>query len=275
MATENSDGKRIPRETLHQQLDVCRPGSNDLGAAEMAGLRQELEQDSVLRARAQQMQLLDSVITEAIHDVPVPKHLAERLLTRLQAALPATHTVPAPQIPIPRNRRTWLIGSTSLVAACAAAIVAALFLWPSSTNELGPEVVMQAARSLFQQQRGEQGVLMQAEEPPARFPLGNYVVASLKTRWRPLERSFLGRAGVAYDLDSPQGVRATLLVVNLEGAMTSPKLATPPRTPMQNVQHTDGCTTATWTDGQRLYVLVVQGDESAFRSFVREPASLA
>jgi anti-sigma factor RsiW len=48
-----------------------------------------------------------------------------------------------------------------------------------------------------------------------------------------------------------------------------------PRTPTQQVLTTSGYSSAAWTDGERLYVLIVPGDEKALQSFLRDAGAMA
>ncbi|HEX3870201.1 MAG TPA: hypothetical protein VHV77_07195, partial [Pirellulales bacterium] len=91
----------------------------------------------------------DCRIAEALHDVEVPEGLAERILARLESKSPPAPTNPvevAPRTVLPlgrSHRRRWLVGSAAAIVACAASIMGAWMLWPTSPAELGAEGVME------------------------------------------------------------------------------------------------------------------------------------
>jgi hypothetical protein len=217
---EPAESRRQPIEASWlEQLDACRPHSGDLDSPEMCALVAELQRDPELRSAYDRIQKLDDAIVDAMDDVPVPSGLAERLLTRLasDAEKIAVDTPPAidtPPAPVHRRtRRAWLIGSGSAALALAASLLAALFLWPTASPDLGPEGIVQAALSLHEQDHETWGKLIVDRPAPAEYPLGRYLLASPRSPWRSLN-GFLGRNGVAYELTGPRHIRGTLFVVD-------------------------------------------------------------
>jgi hypothetical protein len=206
-----------------------------------------------------------------VHDVPVPEGLAERLQVAMRdkALRPAASRSPV------EGRRTWMISTAAGTISCAASVLVAMWLWPRSSDEVGVEDVMHLARAWHQQGDGTAKDWNFDSPPPRDYPLGGHVLAQEGAPWRQLADRFFGRRGVAYRLTGPRNVRATLLVIDRRGSAAAPQLTALPGSPLQNALTTDGCTTAAWVEGPRLYVLVVDGDLRAFRSFVRALGSMA
>jgi len=71
--------------SLSEQIDACRPASDDLALGELRPLAQRVEVDRELREALDRSQQFDLRVGEAIRQGPVPAGLAERLLARLEA----------------------------------------------------------------------------------------------------------------------------------------------------------------------------------------------
>ncbi|HEX3869560.1 MAG TPA: hypothetical protein VHV77_03895, partial [Pirellulales bacterium] len=121
---------------------------------------------------------------------------------------------------------------------------------------------------------GSRAKLLTAEAPSTRYEAGPYVIAGPRTQWRSIDGELAGRHGVAYELVAGHQ-RAQLFVVDLHGPLGAPKFQWLPQTPMQNVLTTGGYTSVAWSDGTRVFVLVVEGDQNALRTFVRDPGAMA
>ncbi len=67
---------------LHELLDACRPGSDDLAQPEMAAVRAELEANPTARRHAGRVEQFDRNVAAALHDVPLPEgqHYKHELL---------------------------------------------------------------------------------------------------------------------------------------------------------------------------------------------------
>lgn len=201
---------------------------------------------------------LDEKLAAALHDVPVPEGLAERLLDRLKnAELTATDDEGPP------GRRSRVILSLSFGAA-AAVLLVAVWLGLHRDEGISQSYALDEAIRSFQLGSDEPGPLLASKPAPAAYPFSPAVIQLRGTRWRLLE-TFLGRRGIVYDLPGPVGTTASLYVVDaagLEGFDPSPTLY--PFT-------TAGCCAASWQEDGRLYILVVQGDPSAYRAYLNVP----
>lgn len=107
------------------------------------------------------------------------------------------------------------------------------------------------------------------------FPFSQQIARFGDVRWRGVER-FLGRHGVAFELRSPSGVRGTLFVVKLLGGARAPVISAAgiPHRPTLHNAGSGGLTTAIWQEQGHLFVLVVDGDERAYRHFLPPVATV-
>ena len=69
---------------LHEMIDACRPGSEDVELPEMAPLADQIVADADLRSRYQRTQQLDARLVRAIDEIAVPAGLHERILAGLR-----------------------------------------------------------------------------------------------------------------------------------------------------------------------------------------------
>jgi hypothetical protein len=216
----------------------------------------------------------DAELGAALRDVPVPSGLAERLMVTLHDSRvdPAGTETDARRSLARRGRRRLLTAAVAGLA-CAASLAAAMLYFSQPTPELGGESVMELVRAFHNHQPAAQP--LRHDAAPADYPPGNFVMPACVAGWSYLASPLLGREGVAYELTGPRQNRATLYVIDFDGPRSAPRLLLNATSPMENLLTTDGQTSASWTDGARLYVLVADGDEQAFRALVRAPGSMA
>ena len=103
------------------------------------------------------------------------------------------------------------------------------------------------------------------KNPPNPWYKMSSALSATRTGWQQA-RSFLGRNGVAYQVVSRGGAKGILYVVPLNqvgGAELQGVGKSLPARPLM----TGGKATAAWTDGTRLWVLVIHGGEREYRSF--------
>ena len=105
------------------------------------------------------------------------------------------------------------------------------------------------------------GELVSTTPPPAGLEFSTELLPLRGTRWREVA-SFLGGHAIAYDLPTLNGARATLYVSHgsVPGLM--------PFAPIQPTGSTGGCSAGAWQVEGTLYVLVVEGDNRAYRSYL-------
>jgi hypothetical protein len=229
----------------------------------------------------------DHALREGISDVEVPADLRDRLLARLESthldSPTSTHEVSSPETLMLRSaatttrnhRRRWLTAASSILAASVAGVVVTALLLPSADRALTADAVMNLARSQLVEVVAKDDIAITTQRPPTRYPLGDFVPASMAVAWQRLPSGSLNRAGVVYRLVGPANESARLMVVDLQGSRGAPVLAQLPRVATQNVLSTGGYTSSAWSDGTRLYVLVVEGDVRQFQQFLRQPGTVA
>jgi hypothetical protein len=206
-------------------------------------------------------QRVDMALASALRDVPVPEHLAERLLDRLVEARAATVAAAGP----PRRvKRRWLAAGAAALGA-AAALLAAAWLYGYRGPAYNAATVLDEATEFFRGESPAAASPPPAVAPPAEYPISREVLRTPPLRWRPI-RGLLGAAGVAYDLSAPGGRRATLYVLSQAVAdlPTQPPLVPRPTTA--------GCWAAAWHENGLLYVLVVDGGPGVYRGCLRLPS---
>jgi hypothetical protein len=287
-----------------------RPNSDDLAGEALRPLADILADSPAARdlfARAKQT---DARLRAAMVDVPVPYGLADRILQRLAAGSAAasdlvvndtvsivlledssTDAATAPSerqflggalAPVPRGprgagralwtRRYWL--ATGLATAAGIAVVVS---WYGSPVHYTPESLLEAARQFDASAPREEGTLLAQSRPHSSFRASERIVTPPTTRWRTVD-GFLGRTGVAYDLSMPRGASATLYVVQLGRLPNAPHIDTARlrSSPSANPQPASGgARMATWREEGRLYVLVVHGDDNAYRRLIRPAPAIA
>ncbi len=118
-------------ERFREQIDACRPGSADLSLAELAELAALVKHDREVANELSRSQALDRAVSEALHDVPVPSGLADRLMAAMQTeATPAVALAERrgsnePDRDIRRRfsrRQWWLTGGVIALATLLVAI---------------------------------------------------------------------------------------------------------------------------------------------------------
>jgi hypothetical protein len=214
---------------------------------------------------------VDERLAAALHDVPVPEGLAERLLARLAAAENELRTTkPRPVVAPQTTPRIATTGRGFLLSggllATAAVLFIAIWLGMHKSEGLSEQFVLDEAIRSFDLGVDQPGPLLSEKPAPADYPFSVAVLRVRGTRWRALEGVlFGGHRGVVYDLPGPAGASAALYVVDAEavdGFGTEPALH--PFT-------TAGCCASSWQEGGLLYVLVVQGDPATFRAYLNLP----
>jgi len=264
---------------LHELLDACRPGSDDLAQPEMAKARAELETNATARRHAARVEQFDRHVAAALHDVPLPEGLRERLLAKLAAnATPAEVSAKVDSVigvggeAIPSahaaggRRRRFVLATMGALAALAACALIAVSL-SSGDAHWGPVTVAEAAAPTL-----EEYVLRikapNAGELPA-YPLSQFVLAGRQPP-RFKVGNIAGCSGVAYRLQSRQGVPGVLFVLkpwaSLEGFPSRP--ATPQ-------VDTAGRIAVSWAEQGRLYVLVFNGTTKDYPGFLRQSGPIA
>lgn len=255
-----------PRE-LHERLDACRPGSDDLAQPELADVRAELQRDAGLRRRANKAEQFDRAVAASMQDVTVPLGLKERLLASLidppTVAQETILTEPVAANPRRRVQRRTIIAGLLAVAACVALV--AMAPWRGNAEPWGALQIADRAVTEFDEFDPGRPDGWAAGKPPrsAFIPLDR----------NPQQRSVevAGCRGVAYRVFSRQQVVGALLLLrpseSLKGFPTRPHAV-----PQVN---TSGRVASCWAENKQVYVLIFKGNASDYRSFLKATGPVA
>lgn len=275
--------KLTPQENDHlrQLMDACRPGSDDLSRPEMAALAAALGQDAAMHSEWESRQRSDRRLAGAMHDVSVPPGLAERILAAAERArAPLQKTVaqavaserdsadaePAAGTRItPRasRRRVWQGLAAAAVLMLAMAAAWHFLLRPPQTVTRGQ--LEASAQGWFQQALQPATRSAANVQPPVPFPRRD-VALPLQSwhRMRTAEEPSL----VAFDL-TRRGSQGSMF---LFAARTRKQyeVRSVPYTPLTR---TGGLQMGAWQQGDVLYVLVVDVQNSGVRldDLLRDP----
>lgn len=257
------DERPLNRKELFEALECCRPGHNDAALPGMERLALALDSSPELDRRRERLEQYDAAVAAAFHDLPMSEGLEDRLLARLDAEPAVEPTV------VPHRGRRRLLAAAATAVAVAAALLIAFFPLDWRKPETVRPVDWSMAISQFNSdiERGEFGVGQALDTAPEQYPFDSAVAAYPGTTWRPVE-DFLGQSGVVYDLPVP-GMRASLYVVR----RTAPGVPSLPD-PCNPLLTTGNRAVGAWQDGDRLYVLVVEGDLPQYRRLLHDSGPL-
>jgi hypothetical protein len=260
-------------------MESCRSGTDDLTDPAMSRLADEIKANPELEKVFIRIEQLDIKIGAAFHDVPVPMDLAQKLWDRLAQSGVEEQVTKAlddrlakssasdlvlchPACGVRKVSRRWLYLAVGVISAAVVMFVA-LWLNSYNTGNYTEQTVLDDAIRFFDGDTVGGGYLLAEKSPPKNFLFSHSVFFSQDTRWREIH-DFLGRRGIAYDLPTRDGVRATLYVVeqNVEGLGSEPRIH--PFT-------TGGYSSSVWQEGELLYVLVVQGEPGRYQQFLDLP----
>ena len=146
-----------------------------------------------------------------------------------------------------------------MLAALAASILAATGLWTAFRSPAAPasgEVTTEAA--VWFERLADHWLPI--AEAPANLPLPAAIVGNPRG-WQALSKT-VARRGVVYSLAQGAKSRAVLFVLSAK------RPGLPGAAPLTPQSATGGLTISAWQSQGLVYVLVVEGDERAYRRFV-------
>jgi negative regulator of sigma E activity len=175
------------RPTIREQMDACRPDSDDLHlpehAADLAELLAGLRESAEVRARWEQSQHEGRMIRGAMQDVSLPAGLEARLL----AAVHASQAVPLAGVeqavreeplsedvstaPAPANRRRWFMRVAGGLAGTAALVLVGVLAIQSFTRT-EPEITRDELASRAEEWLGSVDVRSMVKSSRAMAPPG-------------------------------------------------------------------------------------------------------
>jgi hypothetical protein len=261
-------------DQLRQQIDACRPGSDDLHLPELAELKAAVASSGEVAAELDRAQRFDQSVTSALYDVPVPSGLLDRLLVSAASPValagieqaidvgPSAAPSDAPQAAgaaASGSRRTWLWRVGSIALAAAAALAIGVFVSNRSPREVTAEQLAADIPAWFTAADSQDG-WSTARVPPG-FPWDKAVRGNPRA-WRSLKTP-TGEPAVVYEVASGNGTRALLFVVATRARYQVPTL---PGSPLRGT--TGGLQASAWQGAANLYVLVVKAPGATIDSFL-------
>lgn len=280
-------------QKITEQIDACRPDSDDLRSPEMAGLADQINRDPQWQRCYEQSQQVDATLAHLFHDVSVPVDLEKRLLEAIRSAdvAPKDGSGPVSDLEIPgamtgparqgrkaggTTRRRFFLRLTGM-AACltvAAVVVAAGYqIWwkvPTETWSAG----LLARQSIAWQLASTKATDWREDvaSPLADHPLPRSIQGE-PSKWRTEEESRLGVSYIVYDLSRPfESSESCLLFVLPDSASVENLPDGPPTHPQAS---TGGAWAGAWQSGDHIFVLVVKGSKQRYLDQIDFPHDLA
>ena len=249
-------------DTLREQIDAVRPDSDDLSLPGLAALAQAADTDRAVADELDRSQRFDRTVASALHDVPVPQDLLDRLLAKAAAAAPVPAVAAEPASLSQPHFRVTRRAVLALVSLAAAALLAAGIgmYWPRPGRDVSQAELSEAALAWYDQIPVAEGWTAVADQARFRAQIPASVVRT-PSRWRQLQTEH-GPA-VVYDLAAPGRPRALLFAVR-----TPDEFAVAP-VPFSVVTATRGKAIGAWQSGNMLYVLVIDRDRQRLEDHIR------
>jgi hypothetical protein len=243
---------------FRDEIEACRPGSRDIDEPEMSQLADALSHDSRVRLQYETVQRLDARVKDAFADVPVPAGLADRLLAGLNQPSPKETASEVVPLSLSANRDRFISRRRMIVSVAAAILLSAgIWLLRSPSVPTGGEVTSEAAQWFTQ--------LADLWQPIAQAPADLALpsaIAGDPRGWQSVAKT-IARKGIVYRLTQGAEGRAVLYVLSAKRAGLSATL------PLNPQSSTGGLSIGAWQSQGLVYVLVVEGDQRAYRRFLR------
>ncbi|MBN2296229.1 MAG: hypothetical protein JXM70_27615 [Pirellulales bacterium] len=267
-----TDSESMDPERIIEAIEACRPGSDDAVNESLAFIADHADFVE-LRCRIEQ---IDTKIKKVFQDVPVPDGLESRILAALTDAHQAEKS-PTAEKPIPadtgpkktRQYRRWYLGAS--VVFVAASLLVALFLHMTAAPPLDEWSLIGKAMDDFALTMNGSPLGNQWPTDVEEFqPSPELKLSECKSiHWKKLN-NFLKTKGVVYSFTTRDNTQARLYVLEALGTIATLD-SIPPQTPQDN---TGGVQAAAWQTGDRLYVLVVRGNQDTYRGLLIPPGTL-
>ncbi len=247
-------------------MDCYRTGADGSDAAEFAALHESAAADLAVRDQFKAVQAWDTAISQAMHDVPVPTDLADRLLAAMGTDATAESDVSNDTLVVPVRAAAWWHRWPARVAAaatCVAALVVVVLYLGAWNDTLTRTQVAGLAHGWI-------GQLDEASWQQSVPPGNEYQHPALAFRldgWQRFD-ALHGADAVAYRATVPPArARAVLFVIKTRQGRRLPKWpSTVPDSTTGNI-----CI-GSWKSGGHLYVLAVQGTPQTYRRVVKSRA---
>ncbi len=215
--------------TLHEAMDACRPGSDDLHLPELKALADSLPADPVRQVVFARVQRLDARLGAAVRDVQIPAGLAERILSRIEAAtplpsdalphsdalplggvLPLSDVQPLVELRGQDNnasrkqqhrRGTWLAWMAGVAAVLLVSLATWTF-WPRHQALTGEQLLSQSSGWYSQLADTAAWVRLPPNEMLREYPIAS-AIRTVAKGWIDAT-DLVGQNAVAYELAAPR-----------------------------------------------------------------------
>lgn len=265
------------------KIDACRPGDRDLDLPEMADLAELIERETNARDVYARSQQVDSMIQRAIQEIPVPEGLEQRLLRALSEEASATlqlaggpsdldePVTPASWEPtcVPDNRRPVRFRRRrryAMLSAVIFACVVVISLLATRKDHSGPKATESFVQEVMDWTSQAEQLNWTTDFSAAhlqQYPFDPALRYGPR-EWAEIATKYDSRT-VIYDLTPRSSSPATLFCMRVSSP--EPTLGSvPPLTPFST---TGGISIGMWQRGGVVYVLVVNGNEERYRTFVQ------
>ena len=269
------------RPTIREQMDACRPDSDDLHlpdhAADLAALHGSLRDSAEVRGDCERIQRNDRIIRSAMQDVSLPAGLEAKLLAAVQAAqtvpltgleqavrAASTTTENPVALPPASASRRWFLKVAAGVATTAALAVIGFMALQSFHRTEEPISTDQLASQAEEWLRSVNPTTMEAiSSAPSNYP--SDIVLGKVDRVGTVSASH-GRI-TAYLVKNPaNGAIARLLVIPTTRVYPVGTL------PLSNIPGVSGgWQVRAWQRGGVLYVIAVPAESNAgLDQFIRQ-----
>jgi hypothetical protein len=161
----------------------------------------------------------------------------------------------------PTTRRRW-VRSVAAVAASLLLLAAGYALWPHHSALSYEKLLDQSSQWYEQLRTNPTWQPLSPREAIRDFPVADEIRRQPR-HWADVS-ALVGQAACAYDLSAADGQRATLFVISGGGQIAGSA------SPFKPGSSTGGLMIGCWQTGELVYVLVVEGDERAYRSLLDE-----
>jgi hypothetical protein len=229
----------------------------------LAELSRAAEIDKAVADELARSERFDRAVSTAMHDVPLPAGLLERLEARLAGAdvtnTDSTGDVALPPHPPRFSRRTVLI-STGLATAAALLLAVASQFWSSPSRSIPSDQLAAAVSQWI-----ERSAVTSPAWEKAALPVPNVLAVPVKSKRQQTFTTANGESATVFDLTPGLGQQVLLFVVKTPH--TYP-VRTSPYTKLTGVS--SGMAVAAWQRGDKLYVLAVREDGQSLDHFIRE-----
>ncbi|HEX4000607.1 MAG TPA: hypothetical protein VHX65_18810 [Pirellulales bacterium] len=262
----------MDRRKLHEMIDACRPGSADIELSEVAPLAAQAADDAALQLRYDRTQQLDARLAGAFAAVEIPAGLHERILAGARgegrgpseeeacqgrASEGATCLANGMRLgsAVGARRARWKV----LVAAAAGLllVLAGHAFWPRHPSLTYDRLLDLSAEWFARLQSHPSWQPLPPHAVVRDFPVAD-AIRPQPQHWQDVS-ALVGEAACAYDL-SANGRRAVLFVIADDGPIAG--------SPFKPGSSTGGLTIGCWQSARLVYVLVVEGDERAYRGLL-------